>query len=392
MNDMFHKKLRDTFREKFETYSEPYKAENWAKLEKRLLYYRKKRVIKYTLAMAASLGLIFLIIVLYNMYPEDYTIIRIREDTAKDIIGSTKVPMSVTGSATVGNQDNRNAVMADLSLSKDNVFILEPDEVEKRGEGIRDILLEYKEKDVIEPLLIRRPGKGKPVKFETENSLLAVSSYIRSVSEEKEKEIKLGIIFSPLINQAENDYNTKICFAGGVSSEIPLFSQLKVDVGVLLSKQVIGIDSKIEGSQKTEVYGSSPSKKMDVQLLALDIPINLKYDLMENSRGSLFVSAGISSVVYFEENYKSAYYAETFLAIDENPERAVTVYKEEEKSVKAFNRIDAAKIINFSMGVNYRLRNGMDIQIEPFIKYPVSPLTSENIKLGSGGIQFRVYF
>ena len=46
MNDKFHKKLTDIFREKFENYSEPYNAENWFKLQKRLVFLKRKRIIK----------------------------------------------------------------------------------------------------------------------------------------------------------------------------------------------------------------------------------------------------------------------------------------------------------------------------------------------------------
>lgn len=392
MNDKFHKKLTKTFRKKFENYSEPYNAENWFKLQQRLISLKRKRIIKYSLAMAASLGLGIIIITLFSIYPEDYTKTRIGRNINKDTRESINKSTSDMDSETVKSQESRSSVMADLTFSKDEVLVSESNIVEMKEEKKRKVSSENKESRLMESLLERRFDIRKPVKLKNNKSLVVENNYYIPASEKKQENFRLGFVFSPLVNQAKNDYDTEIGFAGGVASEISLFSQLSLDVGVLLSRQVIGIDSKIENSQETGVYGGSSSKKMDVQLVVLDIPVNLKYNVMENSGGSIFVSAGISSLVYFDEKYKSTYYAETLLAIDGNSEPIVTVFKEEEKSIKPFNRVDAAKILNLSVGVNYRLKNGMNVQIEPFIKYPVRPITSENIKLGSGGIQFRVYF
>ncbi len=392
MNDKFDKKLTDKFREEFENFSEPYNSENWSRLEKKLLSLKRNKVLKNTVGIAASFGLIYLGIVLYNINLNDYNITKISKYMPQDKMEPTKLSNTVSDSIATDKRDIRNSAITDVTLSKNKVFISKRDEVEKGLIDKKNILPMYQENKVVESVFKRRLDKREHTELRSNAHLLARNVYIEPTSRKKKKEIRLGFVFSPQVNHAENDYDSEICFAGGVSSELPLFLNFKLDVGLLISKQNIGIDSEIERTEGTETYGRAQSKKMDAQLLALDIPINLKYNLIENSGNSFFISAGISSRAYFSENYNSAYYAEDLLTLGEKPGRTNTVLQEEEKTVKAFKRFDTAKILNFSFGMDYRFRNGMGLQIEPFIKYPLGLLTSENIKLGSGGIQFRVYF
>lgn len=392
MNDKFNRKLSEKIRKEFENYSVPYNAENWEKLEQRLFSIRRKRALRYTVSIAACVGLILVLIDLTGIYQRMFSNKQISRDITDHTIESRKLFHTGSDSMKITRQkDSRLTELTAIILYADDIIHKEI-EVQQRETSETIVMSDETVKNTYSPIVNNQLRSRQPEQLKINSVLSPGIMYSQSVSEKRNKQIKLGVVLSPQVFHAADDYTTEINFAGGITSEFPLFTQLALDVGVLLSSQHIGIDREIENPWKNELYGSAQSKKTDVQLLALDIPINIKYDLVDNPGSSLFVSAGISSMLYFKENYTNEYYSENILAIDENAERNITVYKEEEKSIPAFNRVDVAKILNVSLGIMYRFRNGMDIQIEPFIKYPLAPVTSENIKLGSGGILFRVYF
>jgi hypothetical protein len=56
-----------------------------------------------------------------------------------------------------------------------------------------------------------------------------------------------------------------------------------------------------------------------------------------------------------------------------------------------FNSFYFAKTLNFSFGTGYRLA-GNDLIIEPFLKYPIDGLGSQQLKFGSGGVNLKFSF
>ena len=376
MNDKFDKKLTDTFREKFEHFSEPYNAQNWSKLEPHLFSLKRIRMLKYSLGMAACLGLLTVVVILFTIYPEDHTTPTIGKNILPDRIESTKSSLPISDINESGNQDITKLVRGGQDLSENNIF-----------------MLPGHQKEEVISISNKQTGIRKPAKVSPDIPSLADHLYIHPGSSKEKNKIKFGFVFSPQVHQTKNDYEAEVNFAGGISSEFPLFSQVKLDVGILLSQQNIGFENDIRPTlEARNVLGGDQFKKTEARLLALDIPINLKYDLIEASESNVFIIVGISSLAYFKEQYSNIYYAENTLDVYGENQRIITVFREEDSSVDAFHRFDLAKILNVSLGMGYRFRNNMEMQIEPFVKYPLGPVTSENIKIGSGGIQFRIYF
>ncbi len=382
MNDKFDKKLTDTFREKFEHFSEPYNAQNWSKLEPHLFSLKRIRMLKYSLGMAACLGLLTVVVILFTIYPEDHALTTISKNILPDRIESTKSSSPVAHIKELGTQDSKIGTQEEQHLSEKDIFKSQDHLIEKNIKNMLTISLSEKQ-----------TGIRKPVTLSPDSPVLADLRYIQPGSSQEKNKIKFGFVFSPQVHQTKNDYEAEVNFAGGISSEFPLFSQVKLNVGILLSQQNIGFENDIRPTlEARNVWGGDQFKKTEARLLALDIPINLKYDLIEASESKVFITVGISSLAYFKEQYSDIYYSENAIDVYGEPQRTITIFREEDSSVDAFHRFDLAKILNVSLGMGYRFRNNMEMQIEPFVKYPLGPLTSENIKIGSGGIQFRIYF
>jgi len=64
---------------------------------------------------------------------------------------------------------------------------------------------------------------------------------------------------------------------------------------------------------------------------------------------------------------------------------------QDETSHKSFNGFYFAKIVNLAFGVGYPLGKN-SITLEPFLRYPLDGLGSQNIRFGAGGINLKFNF
>ena len=120
-------------------------------------------------------------------------------------------------------------------------------------------------------------------------------------------------------------------------------------------------------------------------LLAIDIPVNLKYQFVPES-DKFYVSAGLSSGTYLNETYAFQY--KNF-----NPTSgAFSAQAKEQEIKKQLNDFDLARTLNLSFGLSTGFGKTQTISIEPFLKYPLGGLGSENLKFGSTGINLKLHF
>jgi len=115
----------------------------------------------------------------------------------------------------------------------------------------------------------------------------------------------------------------------------------------------------------------------------LDIPLNLKYEL-NPKKYQVYFLAGFSSGTFINETYTYQY---NYPALA-SPSLQAT---QNETSRNSFSGFYFAKTLNFAFGVGYPLGKNRII-LEPFLKYPLEGLGSENIRFGAGGINLKFNF
>ena len=110
----------------------------------------------------------------------------------------------------------------------------------------------------------------------------------------------------------------------------------------------------------------------------------------------MFISTGISSLVYLKESYSENYYVENIQEVYNNTTQSYeTLYlydnvNETSKS-GAFQTFDFAKLINISVGYLIPLKKG-NLILEPYAKLPIGKLTTYNISYGYGGLALKYDF
>jgi len=190
----------------------------------------------------------------------------------------------------------------------------------------------------------------------------------------------------------------------GVYTEHRISRRLAVRPGILLAIQTIEMGTP--AAESTMHYatptldgasGSVESFRGSLQLLAMEVPVNLVFTIIERGKRALYVSAGASSLFYLNQNvsgsFRNAYTRESFdnstgeLAI-ETRYSSVSV----ESSEEPFSHTDFFGLANFSAGYSVPFGKSNKLLIEPYMQLPVNTLTSFNLRIGYSGVALKVRF
>lgn len=214
---------------------------------------------------------------------------------------------------------------------------------------------------------------------------------------QKTKKMAFSVYAGSYFNYAEGSQNN-LNFGAGVLSDIPLSRNLKLSTGLSIAKNTLNFNTELPQTAVNSLNSASfildskvsgnYNSVMDYQadLLALDIPINLKYQILPESN-TFYVSAGLSSGAFISEKYTYQY--QTFAPASAN---AYAIQSKEDDVEKNLNSFNLARTLNFSFGLSTNLGKTQNLTFEPFLKYPLGGLGSQNLRFGAAGINLKLNF
>lgn len=241
------------------------------------------------------------------------------------------------------------------------------------------------------------------------NEWLAESGSSLSVIPEKVRAgpLKLGVMVSP---QASSNASGGMNLGAGVMSEFSLTKRLKLDVGVNYARQrmmpdrspnmVVEMATYASSSQRTDMQNIRTSSnyigsELLLNFASLDIPVNLKYRVMERKSTGLYLITGLSSMVYLDQQATETFQTNSFftnsaegLSFAPSVQKFTSVYSPEGGK----NSVDVGGMLNLSVGYEYTLNDGMFISFEPFYKLPLGNLTFADQQFSIGGLNLRMNF
>jgi hypothetical protein len=217
---------------------------------------------------------------------------------------------------------------------------------------------------------------------------------------EKSKRVHFGVYAATYFNYAKGS-NNQVNIGAGITSDIRISNNLKLVTGVTIAQNSLNFNSAVPTSTAQTsfaVLGTSSSynaasmvtmasvpafKNYDANLVGLDIPLNLKYEF-NPQKSSTYILAGLSSGTFINETYTYQYNYPALLSPS-------LQQVQNETSRKSFNGFYLAKTLNVAFGVDYPLGKNRLI-LEPFLKYPLEGLGSQNIRFGAGGVNLKFNF
>ncbi|WP_462264777.1 hypothetical protein [Mucilaginibacter sp.] len=121
-------------------------------------------------------------------------------------------------------------------------------------------------------------------------------------------------------------------------------------------------------------------KGYNASFTGLDIPLNIKYEF-DPGKSDSYIVAGVSSGTFINETYRYDY--STNLLPSENHTA---------ETQARFSTFDFARTLNVALGIGTPVGKSNRLIIEPFLKYPLSGLGSQQIKFGATGINLKFRF
>ena len=217
------------------------------------------------------------------------------------------------------------------------------------------------------------------------------------LKEEQSSKLQLGLLVSPGFGTDKSNSRSMASsnIGAGVSMEIPIkSSNLSINTGVIFNILNTSNDDLLaftEGELENETIDIETSQ------LNLDIPLNIVYTI-PNKKKNLFVMTGISSYVTLSENqeFKTTSTQEIevireiggVIEVITITESVVSTESSKEKAGK-FIPLGA---INLSFGYRAKLTNRLKYEIQPFYKYPLKSLNTNDFKVSTAGISLKLIF
>ncbi|HJP64482.1 MAG TPA: hypothetical protein VJ844_13640 [Mucilaginibacter sp.] len=216
------------------------------------------------------------------------------------------------------------------------------------------------------------------------------------------KAINVGVYAATYFNYAKGS-NNQFNLGAGVSSDIRITRNLKVSTGVSVGQNSLtyagqppqqsnlsynsitaATTSNFSPAKMLYTTSSAPAfKDYSANLVGLDIPLNLKF-VFDPQKSGTYLLAGVSSGTFINETYTYSY---------SNPSLyTANVSQVQNQSTKeSFNGFYFAKTLNLAFGTGYTLGRSQLI-VEPFVKYPLDGLGSQQLKFGAGGVNLKFNF
>lgn len=219
-----------------------------------------------------------------------------------------------------------------------------------------------------------------------------------------ERRVKFSVYAATFFNYAKGSQN-QINAGAGFTSDIKLSKNLKLSTGLALAQNTLNYNKNQPSNGAAAVsfspslsttysvaadfnkVSSSPSfKNYNANLIGLDIPVNLKYEF-NPQKNDTYISAGLSSGTFINEAYTASY---SYPGLAQAA--GVQAQTSDETTHKSFNSFYFAKTLNVAFGIGYPLGKSNKLIIEPFLKYPLDGLGSQQIKFGAGGLNLKLNF
>ena len=371
MQKKFDTELSRHIKQKFSEHKEEYNPEHWELMKKKLSDNKKRFFLfPWGIAKAASVILFAAIATMipvktFDFYSENIQIKNIcKEDKpdSKIVIvedESDLYPKTENYKQNKRNNPNQNKLnIAEIdSVATDNYIAENPDSLvsdESNNKIITKIDTSKQEKKKLQI---------------TEETFIA---------ENKSKKINVGIQLNGGYAYETGSNNMNPNIGGGFSVEYKLNKSISLESGLLVANHQFssGEYANVEFFANEDIAVNNSEAK----IMALDIPMNVK---LRNK--NLIFTAGFSSLVYLNESYSSE------LAIYNSNYETTLEYYSNTQDFKAFENHDFAKLLNLSVGYEFKLSKGTLIA-EPYTKIPLGKMAGIDMKFGHSGFRMQYYF
>jgi hypothetical protein len=187
----------------------------------------------------------------------------------------------------------------------------------------------------------------------------------KTTVESKEKKFSLGIALDGSTNSTPS--TSTMSYAVRIENEIKLNQKLSIITGIGLSNYKLNYPLN-EGTFSPEDPISS-----NVELLCLDIPVNLKVNLLKMGERDIFVTGGVSTLAFIREKYRDEYF-----------------FDEPTVNTIHLQNINFSGQLNVSCGYQWQASGKIHFTVEAYTKIPLYKLAEKNLHFYQSGLSFKI--
>ena len=225
--------------------------------------------------------------------------------------------------------------------------------------------------------------------------------------EKKEKHFKERTFMAGLSGlSAQNSDKVTPAFglSAGLYLDQKLSRRISVRPGLALAMQSLGFNNGSIPVGITEVLsmydGTNAayySSEGQLNMLAMELPLNIVFRIADKKNSVFFISAGTSTMIYLSQQFTAGFVSEckkTSYDSKVGEYFSETRYStvEVENDYAALSRADIFGLANFSAGYSFQYSKTGTLLIEPFLQVPVSDLTSLNLRVRYAGVSMKMQF
>ena len=143
--------------------------------------------------------------------------------------------------------------------------------------------------------------------------------------------------------------------------------------------------------------GTPDSYNGELRMIAMELPLNIVFKVFERKRSGIYLSAGASTMVYFNQKFTGDFvneYTQEYFNASTNSMSSETRSSKVSvnNSYSALDHTDYFGLANFSAAYSLPYGKTSTLLIEPFMQLPLSDLTALNLRVRYGGISMKVRF
>ncbi len=236
--------------------------------------------------------------------------------------------------------------------------------------AIKTLFVPTRQQDQSKELLTRL---GSDLELNPYNQLIRIE--FSSVKVEKTQDIPhktkspwaVKLQYSPDVSSVGYFDGGKVGSNWGVGLEYKIFNKWSISTGLILSRKLYYTEEQLT-SYSYYGYGNSDIQRLEANCQVLDIPINISYKVLSRERSGFHISTGLSSYIMLSEDYL---YKTNGNDWEQN-------YTNENSHIFS--------IVNLSLGYEHFIGRNTALQLEPFIKAPISGIGEGKVDLVSSGL------
>lgn len=250
-------------------------------------------------------------------------------------------------------------------------------------------------------------------------SIEEASAYIRNLLEDdmpsiessKKDPFKIGVLIAP---QTVTNTNQSLGLSAGIMSEFSVSKKLKIDMGIAYAQQNLNpnpsgnllttsvndaleaafVNQQVRGQYTigNQLFaGNLMSIQEELRFGQIEIPVNLKYKLLERNKADIYFVSGLSNMFYLNQERISTLNFATFSASNATGD-GLQSFSQSLGPDPSSSAINLGQLINVAVGFEQNLSNGTFLYIEPFYKISIGNQTFAEQQFSIGGINLRMNF